>query len=91
MASKRKSYRGTPEQHRKEAGHSLVAMRRAQKEFSRQLQKGNCRLALYALSDARFKHGQYNSDLLWAAARRGRGSGRAVGAMEQRFYKHCVR
>lgn len=91
MASKRKTYRGIGPQHRKSAVAALSAMRASQREFNRQLKKGNCKMALYALTDARYKHGEYRSEILWAAARGARGSGHAVAGMEQRFYKACVK
>lgn len=92
MASKkRRSYRGVGPQHRKAATSALSAMRFQQREFKRQLAKGDCRMALYALTDARYKQGEYNSEMIWSTARTASGAARALGEMEQRFAKKCLR
>lgn len=91
MATKRRSYRGTPSEHRSSARASLTSVRAYQRDFNRYLARGNCKMALHSLGEARFRHGAYRSEIMRADPRSSRGVSRLVSGMERRFYKKCVK
>ena len=92
MASKkRRSYSGTPAQHRVEAGIDAGNMRKAQRAFNKELKYGRCVEALSAFARAVRAQASYHAEA--AYTRRGGGgptSRRVMRSMELRFVEKCV-
>ena len=59
MAKRRKSYRGTPAQHTKDASLLLQIMRRAASNARKAADQGNCQSAMSHLTQASAEYGAY--------------------------------
>lgn len=59
MAKRRKSYRGTPQQHTKDASLALEIMRRAASNARKAADQGNCQSAMSHLTQASAEYGIY--------------------------------
>ena len=73
MAKRRKSYRGTPAEHRKAATDYVKQARRAMKELPAALRASNCGEALVLIGELREAEGAY------LAHREGAGGGKYGG------------
>ena len=104
MASKRKSYSGTPEQHRKRAGANLKSARRALSQARRALGAGNCSTARVALRNGDYAAGFYDANTTDLPARytadsdmgegplpRGTALSRALSAAWRKYAQKCER
>ena len=91
MASKRKSYSGTPEQHRENAAHYIKSLRRAVAAAREATNEGKCESASFFLNNANWYAGAFTANVQ-GARRKTRGSReKTLKAAQERFTRKCLR
>lgn len=96
MAKRRKSYRGTPGEHKRDAVESTRMMKGAAREMRSFLRAGNCYEALHSLRNAVASSGRaLDASLYVRASQRRRlrrtGTNRLLDNLEGAFYRKCVK
>jgi hypothetical protein len=93
MATRRRSYRGTEDEHRIRAKRELQELQASARNFRISLRAGDCASMFTDLSNAMLYEGRYaahRSELDNKPSSR-RGSSDTVRRMEDTFFKKCVR
>lgn len=90
MASKRKSYRGTPAEHREDAMKYGALMRKQASKFRRARDVEDCKGMLAALSDMRYYQGGYDISAIGARKYGTSGSSNTARSLEDQFKRVCL-
>jgi len=87
----KKTFRGTPEQHRKAAKVDVRMARNAQKDFNYSMNKGNCHNALTYLVVATSALSHYSAEAFYSDSRKTKNARGVMQQMANRFSAKCLR